>query len=188
MARDGLINWRLANARAVSAEFQAMIRQIQRPEEAFDEMLDVIAARQVEWFRDEGASGGNKPWAARRGKYADYMRRRYPDRKILHGPDKGSHKGGELRKQLTQRPFGRERISARGWSMGTDLPYSIIHQQGDGFPVRRPLRPMDQATLSEFSTILSRHIRYVRSGSTGKRFGSFKSAGSMLSKGRKGRK
>lgn len=149
------IGWSLSDAKRARGTFREMRRRVRYPMRAYDKMLDVVAERQREWFATEGQG----TWAPRRGRYAAYMARHYPERKILHGPDRKGHKGGQLRKELTERPFGVEKMTSRGFRYGTELPYAKVHQQGlNTLPRRRPLKPVDAATVEKFRRIMARHI------------------------------
>lgn len=140
-------------------EAQGIIGQwrtsLRNPEPAFDSMLDVIAASQKDWFKTKGAG----TWPARSPRYAAYMRKKFPKRGILHGPDRKGHRGLQLRDDLTTRPFGVEEITATGFTIGTDLDYALTHQRGlNGMPKRPPLKPLDARTVQILEKILQTHI------------------------------
>lgn len=153
------IGWSLSGARPIAGRMKDMRRRAKYPKRAFNKMLDEVANRQTEWFNSQGAADGYSQWAARRGRYAAYMEKHYPGRPILVGPDRKSRKGGRLRKELTTRPFGIEKIHARGFTYGTELPYAEVHQKGlNELPRRRPLRPVDAKTREKFLAIMARHV------------------------------
>lgn len=104
----------------------------------------------VRQFASEGAyaSGG---WAPLSPRYAAWKARHYPGRKILA-------RTGRLRRSLTRRPFGVERISADSMVLGTDVPYAVYHQRGTRFmPRRRPVE-LPESERREWVKVLQRFI------------------------------
>lgn len=92
------------------------------------------------WFRDEEkeifkSEGKHYPpkWAALN---PDYQRRKFA--KVGRKPI--LEYSGDLKKSLTERPFGIEVITKRAATFGSDVPYAIHHQRGTPFmPARPPL-------------------------------------------------
>ncbi len=117
---------------------------------AFDHMADVLFTSETKQFQTEGkfASGG---WAPLSPRYARWKAKHYPGRGILE-------RTRRLKRSLTRRPFGIERIRANEMEIGTDVPYATYHQHGGtNLPQRRPLE-LREATRNQMVKILQRHI------------------------------
>lgn len=129
--------------------------KLHEPAPAFNEMLDLLASEQKDWF----ASQGEGTWKPLSEPYRTWKKRKFPKRKILHGPDTRGHRGLQLRDQLTKRPFGFERINNAGFTYGSTLEYAPYHQTGFGnMPARKPLKPLTSATIRRLERILQTHV------------------------------
>lgn len=149
------VKWSIEGEEEAAGTIGQWRTKLRNPEPAFEDMLDVIASTQKDWF----ASKGGGSWAPRSPRYAAYMRRRFPKRGILHGPDRRGHRGLQLRDELTRRPFGVEQVTKSGFVMGTDLPYAIVHQRGlNGLAKRPPLKSLDDKTVQILRKIMQVHI------------------------------
>lgn len=99
---------------------------------AWEVIADSFARAERKQFRTEGgyASGG---WPALSPKYAAWKARHYPGQPILV-------RTGDLRRSLTERPFGIEVIEPGRMRIGSDVDYGGYHQHGGGsLPRRRPV-------------------------------------------------
>jgi hypothetical protein len=143
---------------SLAALFSKWDSRIDDASGAFDEMADVVAENQKEWFR----TGGKGSWQPRSEPYHKWMRKKFPKRKVMHGPDTKNHRGLQLRDQLTRRSngkFGVEKITARSMTIGTDLPYAEMHAEGQGrLPRRDPMAPLTGAVIDDMTKILQVHI------------------------------
>lgn len=156
MARS--VSWSVTQSGPIRNDIQLLARRTRNATAAFDEAADVIARRQKEWF----STGGKGTWAPRKEPYHTQMRKQFPKRKVMHGPDRPGHRGLQLRDQLTRRSngrFGIENIGPHGITVGTDLPYAALHQDGTGkLPKRVVMPPLDTATERKIVRILQAHI------------------------------
>ena len=83
-------------------------------------------------FKSQGAYASGT-WAPLSPAYAAWKARAYPGTKILE-------RTGDLKKSLTERPFGVEVIEPTFIVLGTDIAYAEYHQNGtDKMPQRRPV-------------------------------------------------
>lgn len=96
--------------------------------EAIASRLTVVERRQ---FASEGRTGSGG-WAPLSPRYAAWKARHYPGQPILVAT-------GALRRSLTTRPLGIERIEPHEAWLGSDIDYGGFHQRGDGVPRRRPV-------------------------------------------------
>ena len=122
------LNWAMSADPEATQTLAAWSTNIRNAKPAFDEMADYIAASQKEWFKTKG----NGTWAPLSPRYAAWKRKRFPKRGILHGPDRPGHRGLQLRDELTKRPFGVERLTARALTLGTDQAYVDALANGTG--------------------------------------------------------
>lgn len=159
------VGWRTEGGDDLAELFAVWARKMDNPIPAFNDMANHIAGIQKQWF----ASGGGGTWAPRKEPYRRWMKKNYPKRKTMHGPDrfKGGvmvHEGTKLRNELTRRAggihrFGVEKITTEGMTIGTDLPYAAAHQYGlNGLPKRPPLKELDPAAEAALTKILQTHI------------------------------
>ena len=150
------ISWSMEGEGEGQERLNAWATKLRNPLPALDEMADVILSEQRQWWRTHG--GGT--WARRKEPYHTWMRRKYPQRPILRGPDRPGHKGLQLRNQLTRRPFGFEKITAKGLEVGTDLEYAPAHQYGipGRMPARPPLKALTPAAEARMVEILRGYI------------------------------
>lgn len=159
MARR-FVGWRVEHTGPFRSDVEQLIKRTKNPVPAFNEMADVIAAEQKQWF----ASNGGGTWAPRKEPYRSQMRKKFPKRKTMHGPDRKGHRGLQLRDDLTRRAnglprFGVEKITREGMTIGTDLPYAAVHQYGTGrMPKRVVLKPLTPAAEAKLTRILQAHI------------------------------
>lgn len=153
------VTWDVQGTDEVIGIFDEWGSKLRNAKPAFNEMANVMLEEQRKWWRYHGAYGGGSGWAPRKEPYRSWMKKRYPMRPILRGPDRKNHKGLQLRNQLTRRPFGIEKITTEGMTIGTDLPYARFHQEGTGrLPKRQPLKPLDPRTEARLTEILQRHV------------------------------
>jgi phage gpG-like protein len=119
---------------------------------AFSAMARRFTTNNVKQFASEGAhaSGG---WAPLSPAYAAWKARHYPGRKILA-------RTGRLRRSLTRRPFGVERIEAQSMVIGSDVYYGRFHQTGvpeNNLPRRRPVE-LPENERREWTKIMQRFL------------------------------
>lgn len=111
-----------------------------------------FATLEAQQFATEGiAAGGWEPLSPR---YAAWKARKYPGAPILT-------RTGKLRRSLTVRPFGIERITPDSMTIGTDIPYATYHQHGTARMPARPIVAMTEATRRDW---VKRVQRYVITG------------------------
>lgn len=136
IARE-LRGWQL---RAVSA----------RP--AFEKMADAFAQAETRQFDSEGGYGSGG-WAPLSPSYAAWKAIHYPGKPILE-------RTGALRRALTTRPLGVERIEDEfgefgvGGSLGSGVDYAVYHQQGTPKMPARPPVAFPESVKREFVKIL----------------------------------
>lgn len=153
------ITWDVRGEEEVSGIFDEWASRLRDARPAFNDMANVMLEEQRKWWRYHGKYGGGSGWAPRKEPYRSWMKRNYPQRPILRGPDRKGHKGLQLRNQLTRRPFGIEKITSESMTIGTDLPYAKYHQEGTGrFPKRQPLKPLDPRTEARLTEILQGYL------------------------------
>jgi len=116
---------------------------------AFARIADELAEATRIHFATEGGPEGH--WAPLSPKYRLWKEKRYPGQPILV-------RTGALRTDLTQRPFGVERITASSMDVGTEIPYAAFHQHGTPkMPRRRPLE-LTEKTRIQMVKVLQRYI------------------------------
>jgi len=166
MARGKKVNWRMEGEEQVIATVEQIGSKTRNTKPAFNTMAATILEDQRKYWASHGASGG-KRWAPRKEPYRTWMRKNYPQRPILRGPDRKGHKGLQLRNQLTRRPFGVEVVSNGQLVVGTNLPYAQYHQNGipGRMVARPPLKPFDPAMHQRLSDALAEHLFAGRSKS-----------------------
>lgn len=105
---------------------------------AWEQVADEFAKAEKELFRtrDRGA------WPALSKQYARWKEQRYPGKPPMRRTD-------TLYRELTQRPFGVERITRWSLTIGTQLPYARIHQKGGWVPGWPPKRMVVHLTEDE---------------------------------------
>lgn len=161
------VTWSTQGQQEIAALFGQWASRVDNPVRPFNDMANVLAESQKEWFRTQG----NGTWAPLKEPYRRWKKKRYPKRKILEGPNRYKngvmvHEGTKLRNELTRRAnfggagarFGVEKITREGLTIGTDLPYAEAHQFGIGVPKRPPLKPLDPATEAKLTKIIQTHI------------------------------
>lgn len=162
MARS--VSWSVTQSGPIRTDIERLSRRARNATAAFDEAADVIATRQKQWF----ATGGGGTWAPRKEPYHTQMRKKFPKRKVMHGPDRPGRRGLQLRDQLTRRDngrFGIENIGPNSVTVGTDLPYAEYHQTGTNrLPRRVVMPPLDTITEQRIVRILQAHIVGERIG------------------------
>jgi phage gpG-like protein len=114
--------------------------------EALADRFALIQARQ---FKSSGryASGG---WPALSPRYAAWKAKHYPGAPILV-------RSGDLRDSLTRRPFGVDVIEKKSMAIGSDVPYGLYHQRGEGLPQRRPVE-LTEAERRRWTRALQRYV------------------------------
>lgn len=117
---------------------------------AFRAIADAFAAFERRQFESEGVAGTGSPWAPLSPRYAAWKARRYPGQPILVAT-------GALRRSLTERPLGVERIGSDYAELGSEVAYGRFHQQGDGVPQRRPV-DLPESERRDMVKVLQRWI------------------------------
>lgn len=162
MARS--ISWKASVTGPIRDDISLLVARTNNPVKAFNEMANIVAERQKQWF----ATNGGGTWAPRQEPYRRWMRKQFPKRKTMHGPDRPGHRGLQLRDDLTRRNngrFGVEKINREGMVVGTDLPYAEYHQDGSGrVPKRVVMPPLNTATQAKMIRALQAHIVGERIG------------------------
>lgn len=116
----------------------------------WDELAAKFARIEVRQFNSEGAYGSGG-WPALSPRYAAWKARHYPGRPILE-------RTGELRRSLTQRPFGIEELTPASMTIGSGIDYGRYHQKGGGnLPQRRPVE-LPEATRRSWIRLIQRFI------------------------------
>ena len=115
-------------------------------------VAEVVRAALARGFEQEGNVYGK--WAPLTRKYGAWKARRFPGRKILHGPDRPRHIGGQLRDSLTRKghPDAVQTETPTGLFISSDVPYATYHQHGTGRMVARPplgLSDRDKASIAQ---------------------------------------
>lgn len=116
----------------VTRTLEAIEDRIADAREAFDAMGDRLQSAEIRQFDSEGAYG-SAGWSPLSPDYAAWKARHYPGAPILV-------RTGELRKDLTQRPFSIDVVDYRMALFGSAVSYGRFHQNGtDRMPRRRPI-------------------------------------------------
>jgi len=116
-------------------------------------------AQMRQQFATEGARSPSGPWAPLKPPYATWKARHFPERKILHGPDRRGHDGGQLRAALEgPGPASVIEYGHNSVFIGAQLDYAEYLQEGTPFMVARPpIEPTDR-DMSEWVTEIWRHF------------------------------
>jgi phage gpG-like protein len=117
---------------------------------ALEEVADRFVRMELQQFLSQGGSGG-AGWAPLSPRYAARKARTHPGAPILV-------RSGDLRRDLTHRPMGVERITNEGMTMGTALPYARYHQTGTPRMPRRPPVNLTEAQRQELVKIVQRYL------------------------------
>lgn len=97
----------------------------------WDKLADRFATLERAQFAGEGRYSGG--WSALSPAYAASKERTHPGKPILE-------REGDLKRSLTQRPFGIEVLREGSMLVGSDVPHGQYHQQGGpNLPQRRPV-------------------------------------------------
>lgn len=117
---------------------------------AWEEMADSLLAAEQAQFSTEGgyASGGWSPLSPR---YAAWKAKHYPGQPIMVAT-------GDLRADLTSRPFGIESIEPHQMAIGSDNEVGGYHQRGDGNNPQRRVVELTESTRAEWVKIAQRHV------------------------------
>ena len=122
---------------------------------AWDAIADRFRVIESRLFQTQGGSSGRK-WSPLSPRYARWKARVRPGAPILVFD-------GDLRKSLTERPFGIEVIEPGFMVIGSDVEYGAYHQRGEGVPRRRPVS-LAEADRRIFVNILQRFLVTGRAG------------------------
>ena len=149
----------LAGDQQIDRELLRFTDNIKDLRPAFQRIADQLAEAMRQHFATEGGfgaasrwSGGH--WAPLSPKYRLWKEKRYPGQPILVLT-------GALRRDLTSRPFGVERIGTQSMEVGTDIPYATYHQHGTPkMPMRKPM----DLTAEVRQTMVKTLQRYIVSG------------------------
>lgn len=126
--------------------------ETRKPRDFLNHLADWVADQQKDLFETEGAS--NPPaWPALSPRYALWKRAHYPGTKILE-------RTGDLKKAVTERPFGTEVITDSQFTFGTSLPYALFHQLGVAgrLPKRHVLIRFDKQVVTGVRVELQKWI------------------------------
>lgn len=100
-------------------------------------------------FSSEGTYSGG--WPALSPAYAAWKARAYPGKRILE-------REGDLKRDLTRRPFGVEVLESAFMVVGSARDYGGFHQKGGpNLPQRRPVE-FPESERREWARILTRFI------------------------------
>lgn len=117
---------------------------------AWEVLADRFARAERRQFDTEGAYGSGG-WAPLSEDYGEWKANVRPGAPILVFD-------GELRKSLTERPFGVEVLLPGSMVIGSDVDYGLYHQQGtDRMPRRRPVE-LPETERREWVKVLQRFI------------------------------
>ena len=134
----------------VTRTLEAIEDRISNSREAFDAMGDRLEAAEIRQFASEGAFGSGG-WTALSPAYGAWKARNYPGAPILV-------RTGELRDDLTQRPFSIDVVEDRMALFGSAVPYGRFHQGGtDRMPRRRPIE-LPGSGREEWAKVMQRWI------------------------------
>lgn len=106
---------------------QRWFLQDMRP--AWEQVADIFAKAEKDLFRSQDRG----KWPALSKQYARWKAQRYPGMPPMRRTDR-------MYRELTQRPFGIEKLGRWSMTIGTRLPYARIHQKGGwvtGWPPKR---------------------------------------------------
>ena len=121
---------------------------ISNPQPLFEAMADEFAKVQAANFGSGGGMHGY--WQPLSPEYAAWKEANYPGQPILT-------RTGELRDEMSSRPFGVEVIDSKRMVVGTALSYATFHQQGGGnLPQRRIINPPTHSEMRQYGSILHR--------------------------------
>lgn len=134
----------------VDRTLERMAGDVEDARPAWEVLAERFRNNELRQFRTEGqhASGG---WAPLSADYAAWKARHYPGKPILE-------RTGDLKRSLTERPFGVEVLEPGFMLVGSAVPYGEYHQQGTPrMPRRRPVElPEDERR--EWVRVLQRFI------------------------------
>ena len=117
---------------------------------AWEVIADRFAKAETRQFRSEGAYGSGG-WSPLSPRYAAWKARHYPGKRILE-------RGGDLKRSLTERPFGIEVIEPGFMVIGSSIGYGRFHQAGGpNLPRRRPVE-LPESERREWLKVLQRFI------------------------------
>lgn len=117
---------------------------------AWEALADRFAKAESRQFRSEGAYGSGG-WAPLSPRYAAWKARAYPGKPILE-------RTGDLKRSLTERPFGIEVIEPGFMVLGSAIRYGEYHQSGGpNLPRRRPIE-LPESERREWVKVLQRFI------------------------------
>jgi phage gpG-like protein len=120
---------------------------------AWENLANRFRRMERKQFATEGAyaSGGWPPLSPR---YAKWKATAKPGAPILVF-------SGDLRKSLTERPFGVEVLEHDHMVVGSSIDYGLFHQRGDGVPQRRPVE-FPEAERQAWVKVIHQFIRTGR--------------------------
>lgn len=123
---------------------------------ALDAVADFVADVNKQQFEQQAGSVSGR-WDPLSPRYKAWKDKHHPGKPILV-------LSGRLRRDLTVRPFGIERIDANSLLVGSDAPYADAHQEGRpgrGLPAR-PVE-LNRAARTQITRIVQ---RWVMTGKT----------------------
>lgn len=118
---------------------------------AFEAIAELFAEGERQQFDSEGAWGSGA-WSPLSPAYAVRKHAQYPGTKILE-------RTGDLKRSLTERPFGVELISPFAMVVGTNISYAHFHQDGTSRMPRRPPLAMPPQQRVAITKVLQRWVR-----------------------------
>ena len=125
---------------------------------ALGEIADDFRAMVAEQFASEGRAGGT-PWAARHHPSVPSSMRRGSAKRGVASASPLLVRSGELRDSLIGSGAGRvEEIDARSLTLGTSVPYAMLHQLGTRFMPARPVIVLSDARTQRWTEFVRRAI------------------------------
>lgn len=130
---------------------------------AWEEVTELVRQFEMARFATQGGSGRAR-WAPLSPRYARWKHRHHPGKPILV-------LSGALRRDLTTRPYGVERMEHDRLTLVlTDLPYATYHQTGTRTMPQRKVLDLTRPQWDTIGKVLQRHIvESTRSTVTGTR-------------------
>lgn len=116
----------------IKLQFRRIHNSIADPRPVYEQAANWFRDQERRIFKTEGKEYPPR-WAALSPLYAARKMEMVGRKPILEF-------SGDLKRSLTQRPFGIEVITNRAATFGTDVDYAVYHQRGTPFmPARQPL-------------------------------------------------
>ncbi|GAA4915982.1 phage virion morphogenesis protein [Nesterenkonia rhizosphaerae] len=134
-----------------SLTLERFANRIRNAQPAFEEMADIFGKAQRQQFDRTGGYYGGL-WKPLSPQYAAAKARTHPGKPIMV-------RDGQLRADLTERPFGVEHISSQRMIVGTALDRARYHQHGMGNnPTRTLIGKPPRSMNKQMSSVLHKFI------------------------------